>query len=218
MSFKAVIFDFDGVVVHSYANHLRGFAKAAEKIGMELDLKEVHKRFGRSEEDIIRELFPKMLRKDVKKFVNLKNKFYMKTIRKKGVELIPHVSEVLKFLKKKKIKVGIASSSSRFNLMMGLRETGIRKFFESIVAAEDVKNHKPDPEPLFKITKMLKVNPAECIYIGDSANEMIAARRAKIYGVGITTGAFSRKQLAKAGAKKVFRNHREFLKFLKSSL
>lgn len=55
MKFKAVIFDFDEVVVRSYANHLKGFAKAAEKMGMKIDLKKVYNRFGRSAEDIIKE-------------------------------------------------------------------------------------------------------------------------------------------------------------------
>lgn len=81
-----------------------------------------------------------------------------------------------------------------------------------------MRNHKPNPELLFKSARILKVKPNECIYIGDSENEMIAARRANMYGVGITTGVFSKKQLEKAGAKKVFKSREEFLEFLKSSL
>lgn len=58
--------------------------------------------------------------KEVEEFVKLKNKSYSGTVRKKGVELIPYVRKVLEFLKKEKIKMGIASSAARLNVKIGL--------------------------------------------------------------------------------------------------
>ena len=212
---KAIIFDYDQVIVNSYIDHLAAFSWVAKKFGIKLNPKILYKKFGRSAKNILEELVPEMSEMQIKKFVEEKDKFYHKIAIKRGIHLMRGVREILQFLNDKKIKCAIASSASRSNLLLGLQKTKIRKYFSAIVAAEDVKHHKPHPEPLLKAAKLLKVKPKDCIYIGDSIYEMIAARRAKIFAVGITTGIYSKKQLYAKGADEVVENILELKKFLK---
>jgi phosphoglycolate phosphatase-like HAD superfamily hydrolase len=86
------------------------------------------------------------------------------------------------------------------------------------VASEHTKKHKPNPEPLIKAAKIIETNPKNCIYVGDSIYEMLAAKRAKMLAVAILSGNYSRKKLKEAGANLIFKNINDFKKFLEKEL
>ena len=49
------------------------------------------------------------------------------------------------------------------------------KFFTAIVAADDVTNHKPHPEPLEKALAALRGTKVKAVIIGDSDKDLGAA-------------------------------------------
>jgi len=200
MEIKAVIFDFDQVLVRSYTDHINAFLITAKKFGYKLKKEEICKRFGRSGKEILQELLPKLTEKEIEKFMNEKEKNYRKIISKKTIQPMKGTREFLGFLKKKKIKCAISSSASIKNILIVLRKTKLKKYFRTIVAAEHVKHHKPHPEPLLKAAKLLKTKPTNCIYIGDSIFEMQATRRARMMGIGILTGIYNPNELKMNGA------------------
>jgi HAD superfamily hydrolase (TIGR01509 family) len=69
-----------------------------------------------------------------------------------------------------------------------------------IVDASHVENAKPEPDLLLAAAAQLDVPPANCWYVGDSAWDMMAAVRAGMVEVGVTTGATSAEALLAAGA------------------
>ncbi len=218
MKVRAVIFDFDQTLVNDYPQHTRAFLLAAKKFGYRLSKKKIQKKFGVSAKSLVHELIPKMTEKELEKFVDYKENSYRKLTREKGIKLIPNVLQTLKFLRKKKIKIAIASSASRQNILLDFQKTGLSKFRIPFIAAEDVHHTKPNPEPLLKAARLVRVSPKNCYYIGDSKYEMIAAKRAKMFAIGIHTGAYSEKELEKNGAKIVFKNFKQLEKFLRKQL
>lgn len=77
-------------------------------------------------------------------------------------------------------KLAIATGRPRDEAIFGLNQLGIKKFFAEkfLIASDDVKKEKPDPESLLKAKTRLGVkNP---IYIGDTINDCLAAKRARI--------------------------------------
>ena len=210
---KAIIFDFDQVILNSYPDHLAAFITTARKFGIKLNPKEVYKKFGKSAKDILQELAPSLSDKEIEKFSEEKEKIYRLMAKKNGFKLMPGAKQILRSLVRKKIKCAISSSASGKNILLAANHTGIKKYFSATVAAEDVKHHKPHPEPLLKAAKLLRVKPGECIYVGDSVYEMIAAKRAKMLAVGLQTGIYSEKELAKNGANKVIKKVSELKKF-----
>ncbi len=214
MKVKAVIFDFDEVLVKSYTDHANAFTLTAKKLGYRINKKELYKRFGKSGKEIIRELLPTLTTKKVKNFINEKEVVYRKTISKKTIPPVKGLEELLKFLKEKGIKYAISSSASIKNILIVLQRTRLKKYFKVIVAAEHVKHHKPHPEPLLKAAKLLKTRPTNCIYIGDSIFEMQAARGAKMTSIGILTGIYNSKELRNAGANYIFREINKVKDFL----
>jgi HAD superfamily hydrolase (TIGR01509 family) len=218
MGIKAVIFNFDQVLVKSYTDHINAFLIVAKKFGYKLKKEEICKRFGRSGKEILQELLPNATENEIKNFMNEKEENYRKIISKKTIQPMKGMRELFVFLKKKKIKCAISSSASIKNILIVLRKTKLKRYFKTIVAAEHVKHHKPHPEPLLKAAKLLKIRPTNCIYIGDSIFEMQAARRARMIGIGILTGIYNSNELKRNGASYIVNDMREVKSLLQRLL
>lgn len=211
MEVKAVLFDYDETTVYSNMDHVKSYIMAGKKFGLKITKRQILERFGKSAINILTELFPEMTDEEIIRMRDLKEEIYREIISHKDIEMIEGLDELLVFLKKNRVKCGIVSSASIKNIKIGLKENRIEKYFSAIVGVENCKKHKPNPHPVLKAARMLRVDPARCVMIGDSIYDVIAAKRAKVFGVGLTTGYFSELQLKMNGAKAAFKNHFEIL-------
>jgi HAD superfamily hydrolase (TIGR01548 family) len=80
-------------------------------------------------------------------------------------------------------ELAIFTGRVRYELTYTLRRSKSRKFFKTIMTAEDVKRPKPDPDGLLKILKGR--DPGIALYVGDNVDDALAAQSAKIAFVGI---------------------------------
>lgn len=78
------------------------------------------------------------------------------------------------------LKLAIASSSSKKWVTTYLERLGILPYFDCIHTSDDVKKVKPDPELYIKTINYFKLQPEEAIVFEDSANGSLAAIRAGI--------------------------------------
>lgn len=83
------------------------------------------------------------------------------------------------------LRLAVASSSSRSWVSPHLERLGIVDRFETFVCYEDVEHHKPDPEPYRLVTTRLDVEPAEAMAVEDSAHGLRAARAAGLWCVAV---------------------------------
>ena len=65
-----------------------------------------------------------------------------------------------------------------------------------MVCDEDVKEHRPAPDPVLKACEWLGVPPVEAIVIGDTPQDVKSARAAGAVSVAVATGKFGREELA----------------------
>lgn len=215
---KAVLLDFDETIVYSNKDHVKSYVIAAKQWGLRNPDGKIEAMIGRSAINILAGLFPDLALEDLIRLKDEKEVAYRKIIARKRLRTIAGLEDLLKFLKKEKITVGIVSSASMKNITLILRRLGLRRYFRVIVGAETVKAHKPKPDPVLAAARKLGLKPGECVYIGDSIYDMMAARNARMTGYGLETGFYNWRHLRRAGAKEVFRSHREFLRFLKSRI
>ena len=89
--------------------------------------------------------------------------------------------------KEKNIQMGIGSAAILFNIDFAVDGLNIRHYFASIVAAENVKNSKPDPETYLKGAKELGLRPEECIVFEDAPKGVEAAANAGMKAIVLTT-------------------------------
>ncbi len=88
-------------------------------------------------------------------------------------------------------KLGIVSNGRREEIEKHFKDE--LELFDVIVGKNDVKATKPSPEGLLKACKSLKINPRECLYVGDRVSDLRAAQRAKMPFLGVLTGFLDEK-------------------------
>ena len=90
----------------------------------------------------------------------------------------PGVIEGLRALRAARLPLAcITNKAERFTLDL-LQRTGLDGFFAVVVCGDTVVRKKPDPEPVLTACARLAVRPADAVMIGDSANDVQAARAA----------------------------------------
>lgn len=96
------------------------------------------------------------------------------------VELYPHVLEVIQELHNRGKKLAILSTSKRESIEPALKRYDLERYFEVILTAENVTNHKPDPEIIDKALHLLAGHKDQAVIIGDSKSDLGAAQNATI--------------------------------------
>lgn len=113
----------------------------------------------------------------------------------KMIEPFPEVPEMLAQLKQRGFAMGIVSSKIRAGVERGLKIFEMVEYFDLIVSAEDVTNHKPHPEPINRALERLRVPPGEALYLGDSIHDVIAGQAARVITAAAAWGPFPRIEL-----------------------
>ena len=81
----------------------------------------------------------------------------------------------------------VTNKPERFTLPL-LERMGLASYFEAVVCADRLAHTKPDPLPFLHACNLLEVKPLEALVIGDSANDVQAARAADIPVVCVAYG------------------------------
>ncbi|EOY4470397.1 phosphoglycolate phosphatase [Enterobacter hormaechei] len=115
------------------------------------------------------------------------DRFYEESV-EEGSFLFPDVAETLSALHAKGIPLGLVTNKPTPFVAPLLEALDIAKYFSVIVGGDDVQNKKPHPEPLLLVAGKLSLAPAELLFVGDSRNDILAARAAGCPSVGLTYG------------------------------
>ncbi|TFF88123.1 MAG: HAD family hydrolase [Promethearchaeota archaeon] len=195
---KVYVFDLDGTLIDSHEAHARAYIKVFSKRGLTVNKRVLVKNFGKTSENIIKELFPQLDSSEVEQIARDKKNEYLKMI-----DLVTRQSCADKILSKAKSKgkLALATSSSRIELNKILKMFKWYELFDLRVSSYDVAKPKPAPDLLLKIINSLKVKPINCLFIGDSIYDALAAKSAGIEFIGVTTGSFSKKAFKEHGFK-----------------
>jgi beta-phosphoglucomutase len=175
---RAVLFDFDGVIVNSEPLHFLALHEVVKDHGIELTEAEYFEELiGFDDRGAIRHLFKTRERElDPKTSLSIlgrKNRVMMNLIESHRVHALPGVEELVRGLWRH-YPLAICSGAMRDEVEAMLIAVSLRDCFEVIVSAEDVEVGKPDPsgylltiEQLSERTKR-KLKPEDCLVIEDA--------------------------------------------------
>ncbi|NYZ77080.1 HAD family phosphatase [Candidatus Micrarchaeota archaeon] len=179
---KAVLFDFDGVVVDSEPVHHRTFMQFLKPLGISVDEKRWYREFaGTGSRNIFTVLLGEAGITDAKKieeYVEKRKKAYGGLVEKGEVKAKAGVGEFLKMLRGNGIKTAVVSGGHRENIILALSVLGLGKYFDSIIGSGDYEKRKPYPDAFLEAAKRLGVKPAECLAFEDSVSGFKAAKSA----------------------------------------
>ena len=92
------------------------------------------------------------------------------------VEEYETVKETVERLHEKGYKLGIVTTKRSETARMGLKLTGLDKYFPVLVAIDDVEKVKPDPEPLLNALNQLNSTPERTVMVGDSQYDVLGGK------------------------------------------
>jgi HAD superfamily hydrolase (TIGR01509 family) len=86
-----------------------------------------------------------------------------------------------------KMPIAVGTGGHREAVEKTLEIIGIREYFDIIVTANDVKNHKPHPETFLRCAELMNLDPSECEVFEDGDLGIEAARRAGMIATDVRT-------------------------------
>ncbi len=183
-----IIFDWDGVVVDSAAQHRLSWERLAAEENLPLSVGHFERSFGRKNAYIIPEILNWSSDSTViDRLSDRKEMLYREAVKESGLNPLPGVKRLLEELKAAGVPCAIGSSTSRENLTFALRLLGLNNAFDKIVSAEDVSVGKPDPAVFLKAAEALALPPEACVVIEDAPVGIEAALAGGISVVGVAT-------------------------------
>ncbi|MFW2490172.1 HAD family hydrolase [Clostridium chromiireducens] len=180
---KAVIFDMDGVLAYTENFYFKRRMSFFDELKIEPSTRKLQDFIGSSSNMIWEMLVPD----DEKKRENLKEKYfkYSKEYEVNFLEVMnPSSKEVFAKLKDKNIKIAIASSSGKHDILRMTKECELDNYIDFVISGEECKKSKPDPEIYIETLKVLDLSPTDVLVVEDSILGIRAAKSA-----GITVGA-----------------------------
>lgn len=179
---KALIFDFDGLIIDTETPEYDSWSELFASYGVELDRKMWEESIGGAALDIyglLEEISGQRIQRDVVR--PRRRRRYLE-----GVERNPVLPGVLDYLRAAKLwglKLAVASSSSAGWAAGHLKSRKLLHHFEFVLSAGDVSNVKPDPELYETAMQRLGVQGHEALAFEDSANGLASAKAAGLYCV-----------------------------------
>lgn len=188
MEIKAIIFDLDGVLVHTDHYHYKAWKEVADKNQLNFGEQMNHLLRGVSREESLNIILSKNnahFSLDQKRvIIEEKNNIYKKLIlQMKEEDVDSKVKETLLELKKVGFQLAIGSSSK--NTKTILKQTNLISLFDAICDGTMIKKSKPDPEVFLKAAKLLHKEPFYCIVVEDAIAGIQAGKGAGMLTIAV---------------------------------
>lgn len=187
LSKYAFIFDMDGTLVDNMHVHTDAWKILLEENGVEMDTQKfLVATAGRTNREIIPEAFGDVSEQRITELAERKESLY----REKFLPDRKPIAGAVEFLTEAYelgMKMAVATAAPNANMEFILDGLDMRRFFQAITTAADVKAGKPDPEMFLKSAGELGIEPKNCIVFEDAIGGFQAAHRAGMKSIGIAT-------------------------------
>lgn len=186
---RIIFWDNDGVLVDTEPLFFRATSKVLEEHGVELSeatFKELSLRQGRSVFDLLGDSVSQDTHAALRDRRNALFNEYLAA----GGHLVEGAADVLAQLAPD-FRMAVVTSSKREHFESAHADTGIRSFFEFVLAFEDYPRTKPHPDPYFAALARARVNAKEAVAIEDSPRGVRSAVAAGIPCIAVPRGLTS---------------------------
>jgi riboflavin kinase len=190
-TWKAVIFDLDGVLLDSEACVHRVTAELVQRFGKTYDPNRFVHLLGRSPRDAVGRLIEELqLPLTVEEYLALSQPLLLEQWASSPA--IPGAARLVLHLHRTGVPIAVATSCDRASLARKLEQhsSWFDAFGERVVTSSEVQASKPAPDLFLRACQLLPgVTPADCIVIEDSPSGIAAARAAGMRSVALVSDA-----------------------------
>ena len=217
MAIKAILFDFNGVIIDDEPLQLQAYQEILKNEDIDLTEEQYLECLGMDDKTFIEEAYRRAgkepeTNKVLEIMIAKTNRWREKIATK--VPLFPGVEDFIKKMAQE-FELGIVSMARREEIEYVLERANLKNCFSAIVRAEDVTACKPDAQCYragFKLIDAVHttrnhqpITHGDCLVIEDSPQGIMAARNADLKALGVTN-TVSAEALREAGADAVAKN------------
>jgi len=183
---RAILFDFDGVVIQSMEDHFEGWRRALAEYDIQMNPEELYVMEGSGAEELASQFTRKfnLPFNEAANIIERKQHFYAQI---KHLELYPHLLELLDWIEEKGLKIALVTGGKRDLVVEALERFGLMDRFGVIITADDVQYTKPSPEPYKLAAELLDVEPKECVVIENAPRGILSAKIAEMTCIAVTS-------------------------------
>ena len=205
---KAILFDFDGVLVESISHHMAAWKPVCIEAGFKPHEQTVRLTEGSKAWQICLAMAKyrgkQFSEKKAKELAEEKNVIFRSANEAKIFKEIP---DIITTAKKNKLKCAVVTGSSIKNVKTILGNE-LLEFFDYFIVDENSPKGKPFPDPYLAAAKHLQVPPHECLVIENAPLGIQSAKTAGMFCVALQT-TLSKEQLSQADV--IYKDHSELL-------
>jgi len=184
---RAVIFDFDGVILETEMPEYIAWREMCQEYGVDLPMAVWATTVGRTPFEVFNpyDYVEQQIGRPIdRQMAEAKYRLRHQELLMKQ-PIMPGVEERLKEARKLGLKLGVASSSPHEWVHGHLKRLGLHGYFDTIRTVDDVGRAKPDPDLYLAALEALGVTSEEAFAIEDSPVGITAARRAGLFCVAV---------------------------------
>jgi HAD superfamily hydrolase (TIGR01549 family) len=175
---KGVLFDWDGTLLDSFDADSSAYLAMFSELGVAWGLEELSQHYSPNWYDVYRAAG---LPKHHWDAADVAWRKHYSGFRPK---LIPGARKVLTTVARR-YKLGLVTSGDRDRVLRQLREFRLSKSFHARVCSGDTEHKKPHPGPLNLALRCIGLEAAQCVYVGDSPEDVQMAKSAHVRAIGV---------------------------------
>jgi beta-phosphoglucomutase-like phosphatase (HAD superfamily) len=180
LSFQAVVFDLDGLVLDSESTYFAAWQQAAALMGYEQDagfcatLSGLH---GAAVYQRLREHYGVNFNEVL--FKRLSRECWLEALSHQGMPIKSGFFELLKVIEDQKYAFCVATNSARADAEYCLKAAGLKDVFDLVMTRDDVLRGKPSPAIYHTAAARLGLTSEDCLVLEDSPVGVAAAYAAE---------------------------------------
>jgi HAD superfamily hydrolase (TIGR01549 family) len=175
---KGVLFDWDGTLLNSYEADSSAYLAMFEQMGIAWGLDELAEHYSPNWYDVYRAAGL------AEQHWDAADSAWRKHYSKFRPKLITGARRILSSVGRR-YRLGLVTSGDRDRVARQLREFKLTRAFRARVCSGDTEHKKPHPGPLNFALKCIGLKAEECIYVGDSPEDVQMAKGAKVRVIGV---------------------------------
>jgi HAD superfamily hydrolase (TIGR01509 family) len=211
----AFLLDLDGTLIDSVYEHVLAWREALHEMKIELSSWRIHRRVGMSDGLIVsalqRETGRKLSNEEAERLRQLHTGAFLRRVAQ--VRPLPGAKELLSTLSRFSVPWAIATSGVEERAREAVKILDVGPNIP-LITRNDVAHGKPFPDLFLAAARRLKVDIKDCVVVGDSVWDLLAARRARALGVGLLSGGYGQDELVQAGAYRVYEDPADLMRHI----
>ncbi len=175
---RGVLFDWDGTLLDSYHADSSAYLAMFTDMGIPWGLEELSQHYSPNWYDVYRAAGLAPHRWDAA------DASWRKQYANHRPKLIVGARKVLSSVGRR-FQLGLVTSGDRDRVLRQLREFKLTGLFRARVCSGDTRHKKPHPEPLRFALQCIGLKASDCVYVGDSPEDVQMAQRAGVRVIGV---------------------------------